>query len=295
MNILILSRKRTLYSTRRMIEECKKKRHEPTVLDPLKCVIAISENKPQVLLKGKPIVDVDAIIPRVGAYGTTYALCVIKQFDMMGVPLANNSVPIERAKNKLSALQMLAQNGVAVPDTILSRYPHDLDKMMKLVGGTPVILKLLKGTQGTGVIYCESTKSVESVLDTIWSLGEDIILQRYIAESGGADIRILVIGGEAKASMRRTPKHGEFRSNIHKGGAGEKIKIPPSYAEIAERCASIIGLDIAGVDLIESNNGPLVMEVNASPGFEGLEEATKMNIAGMIIDYAAKLAEKGKK
>lgn len=292
MNILILSRKKGLYSTRRLIEECKKAGHRPTAIDPLRCALCISNAQPKIILKGKELTDVDAVIPRVGSYGTMYAICVVRHFNMMNIPVINNHLPIALAKNKLTSLQLLAHNGVPVPDTIISRYPHHLDKMLKLVGGIPVIMKLLRGTQGTGVIFSESTQSVESVLDTIWSLGEDIMLQRYVAESKGSDIRVFVIGGEAASAMRRIPKHGEFRSNIHRGGTGKKIAIPREYREIATKAASVIGLNIAGVDMIESSNGPQVLEVNSSPGFEGLEKSTGQNIAKMIIDYTVSYSRK---
>ncbi|OHB76937.1 MAG: hypothetical protein A2Z34_10910 [Planctomycetes bacterium RBG_16_59_8] len=290
MNILILSRKRQLYSTRRLVEECERLGYEPRVIDPLRFTISISGGKPVILHHGKELTGADVVIPRVGSYGTLYAICVVRHFDMMGIPVVNGHLPISQAKNKLASLQLLANAGVPVPDTIMSRYPKYLDKIMKLIGGPPAILKLLRGTQGTGVIYSESAQSVESVLDTIWSLGEDILLQQYVAESKGTDIRVLVIDGEARAAMRRIPKKGEFRSNIHRGGKGVKVDIPEKHRRIAVRAAAAIGLNVAGVDMIESDNGPLVIEVNSSPGFEGLEKATGENAARMIIEYAAKRA-----
>jgi ribosomal protein S6--L-glutamate ligase len=290
--ILVLSRKRSLYSTRRLREEGEKRRHQVDVVDPLKCVLLLRDGAPDMLLAGRPFPRPDVALPRIGTTGTAYSIAVVRQLDLMKVPLVNTHGPIARAKNKLGCLQLLASKGIRVPDTLISRYPRDLDRLMKLVGGPPLIMKLLRGTQGTGVIFAESRASVESMLETIWSLGEDILLQRFIAESKGRDIRALVIGGEVRAAMRRIGPEGEFRSNIHRGGVGEKVRLPREYERLASRAVGAVGLDLAGVDILESAGGPMVIEVNASPGFEGLEEATGENVAGMFIEAAVGAARR---
>jgi len=288
--ILILSRKRSLYSTRRLREEGRSLGHQVDIADPLKCVLRLSHGAPSMLVGVRTLKAPDAVLPRIGTAGTTYSIAVVRHFELMGVPVVNAASAIETAKNKLSCLQELAKKGVPVPDTLISRYPRDLDKMMKLVGGPPLILKLLRGTQGTGVIFAESKASVESMLETIWSLGEDIMIQRFIAESRGKDIRILVVNGEARAAMRRIGPEGEFRSNIHRGGVGEPVALTKAFERIAVKAAEAAGLALAGVDVLESASGPMVIEVNASPGFEGLEAATKQNIAKLFVEAAVRTA-----
>jgi ribosomal protein S6--L-glutamate ligase len=292
--ILILSRKRSLYSTRRLREEGQKLGHEVDIADPLKCVLRLSHGQPSMLVGVRTLKAPDAVLPRIGTAGTTFSIAVVRHFELMGVPVVNGASAIEHAKNKLSCLQLLATKGVPVPDTLISRYPRDLDKMMKLVGGPPLILKLLRGTQGTGVIFAESKASVESMLETIWSLGEDIMIQRFVSESKGRDIRVLVINGEARAAMRRIGPEGEFRSNIHRGGVGQPVELSKTFERVAVKAAAAAGLDLAGVDVLESSTGPQVIEVNASPGFEGLEEATKQNIAKLFVEAAARTARKKK-
>jgi ribosomal protein S6--L-glutamate ligase len=292
---LILSRKRSLYSTRRLREEGEALGHDVDIADPLKCVLRLSHGQPSMLVGVRTLKAPDAVLPRIGTAGTTYSIAVVRHFELMGVPVVNRASAIEHAKNKLSCLQLLAMKGVPVPDTLISRYPRDLDKMMKHVGGPPLILKLLRGTQGTGVIFAESKASVESMLETIWSLGEDIMIQRFVAESKGRDIRVLVVNGEARAAMRRIGPEGEFRSNIHRGGIGQPVELTKAFKRIAVKAAAAAGLELAGVDVLESSAGPQVIEVNASPGFEGLEEATKQNIAKLFVEAAARAARKKKK
>ncbi len=293
MKILILSRKRTLYSTRRLKEAIEGLGHEPVIVDPLKCVLFVEPGKPTVLHNGKPLLDVASVIPRIGTVGTGYSIAVVRQFGLMGIPCVNNHGPIARSRNKFGCLQLLAKKGIPVPDTVMSRYPRRLDKLMQLVGGTPVIMKLLKGTQGTGVIFADSVASVESMLETIWSLGEDIMLQRFVAESKGRDLRILVVDGKACAAMRRIGRPGEFRSNIHRGGVGEPVKLTSQQESVAVRAAEACGLKLAGVDVLEGGAGPLVIEVNSSPGFQGLEAANpKVNAAGIIAKYAVRIARR---
>ena len=223
MRILVLSRKRSLYSTRRLREEGERRGHTVEVADPLKCVLLMKDGEASILVSGRRLKPPAAILPRIGTAGTEYSISVIRHFELMGVPVVNGHEAVGRAKNKLGCLQHLAARGVPVPDTLISRYPRDLDRLMKLLGGPPVIMKLLRGTQGTGVIYAESKASVESMLETIWSLGEDILVQRFIAESKGKDVRVLVIGGKVRAAMRRIAREGEFRSNIHRGAVGEPV------------------------------------------------------------------------
>jgi len=290
MRIAILSRKRQLYSTHRLAEELESRRHEPVVIDPLRCVLVAGHRKSAVLYGGRQLKPVRALIPRIGTFGTDYSIAVVRQFNVMGVPSVNDASPIARARNKFGCLQLLARKGVRVPDTLMSRYPRNLDKLIGLVGGTPLIMKLLKGTQGTGVIFAESAASVESTLETIWSLGEDIMLQRFIRESKGRDLRVLVIDGKVVSSMRRIGREGEFRSNIHRGGVGERVKLSKACERAAIIATEATGLKLSGVDLLESKDGPLVIEVNSSPGFQGLEAATGQNIAAMIAKYAIKIA-----
>ena len=291
MKILILSRKRSLYSTKRLREEGRNLGHEVDVVDPLRIVLRLSEGTPSMLVGARTLQPPRAVLPRIGTAGTIYSIAVVRHFELMGVPVVNRASAIEQAKNKLACLQVLARKGIPVPDTLMSRYPRDLDKLMKLVSGPPLILKLLRGTQGTGVIFAESKASVESMLETIWSLGEDIMIQRFIAESKGKDIRVLVIDGEVRAAMRRIAADGEFRSNIHRGGEGTPIELPPSYIEVAVKAAHLLGLEVSGVDMLEGHAGPRLMELNSSPGFEGLERATKQDIAGAMIDHALAFSE----
>ena len=294
MNLLILSRKRRLYSTRRLREECVALGHKPVIRDPLKCVLAITDGTPSMLYNGRALPEVHAAIPRVGSTGISYILAVLQHLKIMEVPLVNEPDAISNSKNKMACLQVLLQAGIQIPDTVLSRYPRHMSKLAKLVGGTPLIMKLLKGTHGTGIIYSDSLPSAESVLETIWSLGEDILLQESIEESKGRDLRVLVVGGRVVAAMRRFARPGDFRSNIHRGGVGEKVDpLDPEFERVALASAKAVGLRVAGVDILESDQGPLVIEVNASPGFQGLEEATGLNVARSIVEYAIGLAEKG--
>ncbi len=288
MRLLILSRKRTLYTTRRLREEAERLGHRVDVVDPLRCVLLLKPEGPAILAGGRTLARPGAVIPRVGTAGTDYSIAVVRHLELMGVPVLNGSDAIGCAKHKLGCLQTLAARGLPVPDTLIARYPRDLDRLMKLLGGPPVILKLLRGTQGTGVIFAESRSSVESMLETIWSLGEDILLQRFIAESKGRDLRALVVDGRVQAAMRRIGAPGEFRSNIHRGGVGEAVKLDRAYERVALGAARAVGLRAAGVDMLETSAGPVVLEVNASPGFEGLEEATGVNAARVLVQAAVR-------
>ncbi len=292
MRIAILSRQRRLYSTYRLIEEVVGLGHEALVVDPLKCVLQVTPKHPTILYNGRPLKEINAVIPRIGTFGTEYSIAVIRQFGIMGVPCMNDPEAIARARNKFGCLQLLARKGIRVPDTLMSRYPRNLDKLIDLIGGTPIIMKLLRGTQGTGVIFADSAASVESTLETIWSLGEDIMLQRFVRESKGRDLRVLVIDGKVVSAMRRIGREGEFRSNIHRGGVGERVKLTRECERAAVQATDATGLKLSGVDILESDKGPLVIEVNSSPGFQGLEAATAQNIARLIVKCAVKMGRK---
>lgn len=294
MQLVILSRKRTLYSTRRLREEAEKIGFKVRVIDPIRCVISLAGKRPRVLYNRKSLQDVNVVIPRVGTYAVPYSIAVVRQFRFMGVPTVNDDEAIGRARNKLRCLQHLMRRGIRIPETLIARFPTHFEKMVDMVGGPPVVLKLITGTQGTGVILSDSLQSAKSSLEAIWSLGHDIMMQKFISESRGKDIRALVIDGKVRAAMRRVAEGTEFRSNIHRGGVGEAIKLDRVYSEAAIRAADAVGLRLAGVDLLESKEGPMVIEVNASPGFQGLEAATGDNIARMIVDYAARLARKNR-
>lgn len=289
--IAILSRKRSLYSTSRLVEAIQERGHRPLVLDTLRCNMILAAGKPRMSFRGVEVRGLSAAIPRIGASITAYGLAVVNQLDMMGVPVVNNSVPIARSRDKLRALQLLSKFGVDIPRTVMARDRSNVAKLVEEVGGLPAIIKLLRGTQGVGVMIASTMAEVQSILDTFWNLGQEIVLQEFIQESRGRDVRALVVGGRVVGAMRRTAKGGEFRSNLHRGGEGTPLILPQAYVDAAVRAAHIIGLEVAGVDMLESRSGPKIMEVNSSPGFEGLEKATGTDIAGTIIDHAVALAE----
>lgn len=295
MKILILSRKGSLYSTRRLREACKVLGVACQVADPLACTVVIDGPVPRVYGNSKELRSIDAVVPRIGAYGARHGIAVVHAFDDQGVPTLNHHEAIERVKDKLGCLQRLAKAGLPVPTTVLTRSPKAINRALEAVGGVPVILKFLRGTQGTGVMSSESVASARSMLDAIWSLGEDVLLQRFVSESRGRDLRVLVVGGEVVAAMRRHACEGEFRSNIHRGGVGEAIVLPRPLERLALQAARITGMEVAGIDILESAAGPLLLEVNSSPGFQGLEEATGIDIALRIMERALKLAGERRK
>jgi ribosomal protein S6--L-glutamate ligase len=290
LNLAILSRKRSLYSTRRLVEAAKERGHRAIVLDTLRCNLVLERDQPRMLYRGVELRGLDVVIPRIGASITGYGLAVVSHLDLMGVPVANPAGPIGRSRNKLQALQMISRGGLDIPRTVMAHDRSDVNKLVDEVGGLPAIIKLLRGTQGVGVMIASSTAEVQSMLDTFWDLGQEIVLQEFIRESKGRDVRALVVGDRVVGAMRRRAKRGEFRSNLHRGGEGTPIALPPEYAEAAVRAAQIIGLGICGVDMLESQTGPKIMEVNSSPGFEGLELATGQDIAGEMVRYAERLA-----
>jgi ribosomal protein S6--L-glutamate ligase len=290
LRIAILSRNRKLYSTRRLVEAARAQGHEAQVLDTLRCNLVLAIDAPRVFYRGAEVSGIGVVIPRIGASITGYGLSVVNQFDMMGVPILNNSVPIARARDKLRALQLLSRFGIDIPRTVMCRYRDEVPLAVEQVGGLPCIMKLIQGTQGVGVLIASTMSEVEGMLDTMWTLGQEILLQELIAESRGKDVRALVVGDRVVAAMRRTAREGEFRSNLHRGGEGQAIDLPREYAEAAVKAARVIGLEVAGVDMLESRGGPKIMEVNSSPGFEGLEKATGIDIATLYVEHAVEFA-----
>ena len=293
--LAILSRKKTLYSTRRLIEAANARGFRTRVIDVLRCNLALESEGARLYHKGKEISGLAVAVPRIGASVTSIGLSVVRHLEAMGVPLLNNASAIARSRDKLAALQQLASAGVRIPRTVLARGGGDVRDLVAQVGGLPAILKLIQGTQGVGVMIAHSAAEVESILGTLWDLGQEILLQEFVAESRGRDIRALVVGDRVVGAMRREAPRGEFRSNLHRGGFGSSVQLAADYAEAAVRAAQVIGLDVAGVDLLESNDGPKVVELNSSPGFEGLERATGLDIAGEIVAFAARVAEGGRR
>lgn len=290
--VVILSRKRSLYSTRRLVEAIKRRGHRPLVLDTLRCSMILAKGQPRMMYRGVEIRGVDVVIPRIGASITAYGLAVVTHFDMMGVPVVNAAQSISRSRDKLRCLQYLSRAGLDIPRTVMAHDRSNVRKLVEEVGGLPVIIKLIRGTQGVGVMIAHTLPEVQTIVDTFWDLGQEIVLQEFVAESKGKDVRALVVGDRVVGAMRRqAKKEGEFRSNIHRGGEGQPIQLLPSYIDAAVKAANIIGLGIAGVDMLEGHEGPRLMEINSSPGFEGLEAATRQDIAGEIIDYALEFAE----
>lgn len=291
MKIAILSRNKKLYSTRRLIEACEQRGHEPMVLDVLRCYMDVVSSKPEVHFKGENLPRFDAVIPRIGASVTFYGTAVLRQFEMMGSFPLNESVAISRSRDKLRSLQLMARKGVGMPNTGFAHHPDDIQDLIKMTGGAPLVIKLLEGTQGIGVVLAETKKAAESVIEAFMGLKTNILVQEFIKEAGGADIRCFVVGDKVVAAMKRQAAPGEFRSNLHRGGSASLVKITPAERATAINAAKVMGLNVAGVDLLRSERGPLVMEVNSSPGLEGIEKATGKDVAGMVIDFIEKKAK----
>jgi ribosomal protein S6--L-glutamate ligase len=294
MKILVLSTNPHLYSTERLVEAGHKRGHEVKVINHRRCYMNIASMRPAVHYKGHSLDDFDAVIPRIGASVTFYGSAVVRQFEMMGVYCVNESVAISRSRDKLRALQLMARKGIGMPVTGFASSPDDTDHLLSLVGDAPVVIKLLEGTQGVGVVLAETRKAAESVIEAFRGLKANFLVQEYIKEAGGADIRCFVIGDKVVASMKRQAKDGEFRSNLHRGGQAQLVRITPEERSTAVRAAKIMGLNVAGVDLLRSNHGAVVLEVNSSPGLEGIEKATGKDVAGMIIEFIEKNARKGR-
>jgi ribosomal protein S6--L-glutamate ligase len=288
MRIIILSRDSTLYSTRRLKEAGEALGHEMRVIDHMRCYMDITSHDPKVLYQGTPITDVDAIIPRIGASNTFYGTAVVRQFEIMGVFTPNSSQAITRSRDKLSSLQLLARRGIGLPVTGFAHSTQDIDGLIDLVGGAPLVIKLLEGTQGIGVVLAETYQAAKSVIEAFRGLDANILVQEYIKEAKGADIRCFVVGDKVIASMKRQGAAGEFRSNLHRGGSAARAKLTPEERSTAVRAAKAMGLRVAGVDLLRSNHGPVVMEVNSSPGLEGIEKYTNVDVGTKIINFIEK-------
>ncbi len=288
MKIGILSRNSKLYSTDRLIKAAEARGHEVMVIDPLACYLDVNSLRPAIHFKGMSLKDFDAIIPRIGASVTFYATAVLRQFEMMGVYCVNESVAIARSRDKLRALQILSRKGIGMPVTGCAHSTKMTQDLVKSVGGAPLVVKLLEGTQGKGVVLAETDKAAESVIEAFRGLNAYFLVQEFIKEAGGEDIRCFVVGDKVVASMARKAKEGEFRSNLHRGGSARLVKLSPDERGTALRAAKAMGLNVAGVDILRSNHGPLVMEVNSSPGLEGIERSTGKDVAGLIIEYIEK-------
>lgn len=294
MKFVILSRKSSLYSTQALVDAGKAAGHTVEVINPLRCYMNITSHNPSIHYKGESVDNVDAVIPRIGASITFFGCAVVRQFEMMGVYSLNESIAITRSRDKLRSLQLLSRKGIGLPVTGFASSTKFTGDLIDLAGGAPLVVKLLEGTQGIGVVLAETRHAAESVIQAFQGLNANILVQEYIKESKGTDIRCLVVGGKVVAAMKRTAGKGEFRSNIHRGGTAETVRITPEERSTAVRAARIMGLNVCGVDLLRSNHGPVVMEVNSSPGLEGIERATGINIAAKIIEFIEKNAKPGK-
>ena len=294
MKIVILSRKGSLYSTKALVEAGQAAGHQGEGINPLRCYMNITSHNPSIHYKGDKVEDVDAVIPRIGASITFFGCAVVRQFEMMGVYSVNESIAITRSRDKLRSLQLLSRKGIGLPVTGFARSTQFTGDLIEMVGGAPLVVKLIEGTQGIGVVLAENRQAAESVIQAFQGLKANILVQEYIQEAKGSDLRCFVVGDKVVAAMKRTAGKDEFRSNIHRGGTAAPVKITPEERSTAVRAAKIMGLNICGVDLLRSNHGPVVMEVNSSPGLEGIEKATGINIAAKIIKFIEKNAKPGK-
>ena len=291
MKIAMLARNPNLYSHKRLKEAAEARGHTLDIINTLRCYMNIASRRPEVYYNGEKLEGYDAIIPRIGASITFYGLAVLRQFEMQGVYPLNESVGIGRSRDKLRSMQLLARDGIGLPVTTFAHDPKQTDEVLKLAGGAPVVIKLLEGTQGIGVVLADTKRSAVSVVEAFRGAGVNILLQEFIKEAGGTDIRAIVVGGKVIAAMKRTGAEDDFRSNLHRGGSAQVIKLSPEERSTAIRSAKSMGLNVCGVDMLRSNHGPVVMEVNSSPGLEGVEKATGLDIAGKIIEYIEKNAK----
>lgn len=294
MNLAILSQGPKLYSTRRLVEAAKEKGHHVEVINPLSCYMNIASTMPRVHYQDKTLDYFDAVIPRVGASMTFYGTAILRQFEMAQVYAVNSSAAILRSRDKLRSLQVMSRKGIGMPVTGFAKSAQMTEDLISLVGGPPCIIKILESTQGKGVVLVENKKTAKSVIEMLRNLNSNFLVQEFIEEAGGADIRCLVIGDKVVASMKRQGAEGEFRSNLHQGGQAEKVKITPTERAMAVKAAKAMGLNISGVDILRSKRGPLILEVNSSPGIEGIEKATGKNIAGLVVDFVEKSLVKRK-
>ena len=291
MKIAMLARNPELYSHRRLKEAAEERGHELNIINTLRCYMNIASRRPEVYYNGEKLEGYDAVIPRIGASVTFYGMAVLRQFEMQGVYPLNESVAIGRSRDKLRSMQLLARDGIGLPVTTFAHDPKQTEEVLKLAGGAPVVIKLLEGTQGIGVVLADTNRSAKSVVEAFRGAGVNILLQEFIKEAGGTDIRAIVVGGKVVAAMKRTGAEGDFRSNLHRGGSAQLIKLSPEERSTAVRSAKAMGLNVCGVDMLRANHGPVVMEVNSSPGLEGVEKATGLDIAGKIIEYIEKHAK----
>jgi ribosomal protein S6--L-glutamate ligase len=291
MKIAMLARNAELYSHRRLKEAAEERGHQLDIINTLRCYMNIASRRPEVYYNGEKLVGYDAVIPRIGASITFYGMAVLRQFEMQGVYPLNESVAIGRSRDKLRSMQLLARDGIGLPVTTFAHDPKQTEEVLELAGGAPVVIKLLEGTQGIGVVLADTKRSAKSVVEAFRGAGVNILLQEFIKEAGGTDLRAIVVGGRVVAAMKRTGVEGDFRSNLHRGGSAELIKLSPEERSTAIRSAKAMGLNVCGVDMLRANHGPVVMEVNSSPGLEGVEKATGLDIAGKIIEYIEKHAK----
>lgn len=294
MKILMLARNQNLYSHKRLKEAAEARGHELNMYDPLKCYMDIAAHRPKLFFGSTEIKGYDAVVPRIGASVTFYGLAVLRQLETMGVYPVNESVAIERSRDKLRSMQLLARDGIGLPVTMFAHDTKMTEEVISRAGGAPVVIKLLEGTQGVGVVLGETHKAAKSVIEAFRGANVNILVQEFIKEAGATDIRCLVVGGKVVASMQRTGAEGDFRSNLHRGGSASKIKITPEERSTAIRAAKTMGLNVCGVDMLRSNHGPVVMEVNSSPGLEGVETATNIDVATKVIEFIEKSAVAGK-
>ena len=294
MKLALMCRNAELYSHKRIVEAAEERGHDIDVVDHLRCYINITSHRPTVRYRGEELPNFDAVIPRIGASVTFYGTAVLRQLEMMGVYPVNESVAISRSRDKLRSLQLLARKGIGLPVTVFAHRTSQAEEILDMIGGAPVIIKLLEGTQGIGVVLGETQKAAESIIQAFGGVNTNILVQEFIKESGGSDIRCLVVGDKVVASMMRKGSEGEFRSNLHRGGSAQAVKITPEERSTAVRAAKIMGLNVCGVDMLRSNHGPVVMEVNSSPGLEGVEKATGKDVAGAIIGFLEKHAKPNK-
>lgn len=285
MKLAILSRGKGIYSTQRLIEAAEKRGHEVLVLDHMKCVLGIEKGRPHIYYGGKEVLGVNAVIPRIGASVTFYGAAVVRQFEMMKIFTAVESQALVRSRDKLRSLQILARAGLGMPKTAFACEPKDIDNIINVIGGAPCVIKLLEGTQGIGVILAENHKAAKSVIEAFLKLDAAMLVQEFIKEAKGADIRVFVVDGQIVGAMKRQAREGEFRSNLHRGGTASLVTLTPEERATALKAVKKLGLGIAGVDMLQSERGPLIMEVNSSPGLEGIEKATGVDIAEKIIEY----------
>ncbi len=292
LRVAILSRTPRLYSTRRLVEAAHQLGLAARVYDTLRCNMVVARDVPRLLYGGRDIAatDLHVAIPRIGASITGYGLSVVNQLELMGVPVLAAATPIARSRDKLRALQLLSRFGIDIPRTVMCRFREDVPEAVETVGGLPCIIKLIQGTQGVGVMLATTMAEVQGMLEALWTLGQEILLQEMVAESRGRDVRALVVGDRVVAAMRRTARSGEFRSNIHRGASAEAVELPREFAETAVKAARVIGLEVAGIDMLEARSGPKIMEVNSSPGFEGLEAATGKDVATPYVQHAVEFA-----